>query len=168
MPRPGSICLIQRRCRPAYGARQDVLRLIGLINQTNRAAEFFGSVHRSVRRWLFAKKDGDMVPPAVPGDPPPSLAGKDALQDMVELEMYLVAQSQQSPWSLLARRSKIPDETRLPYSTSVEASAVKELMDRRFIEATSSRTFVVSKSGYQFYERSIKPRISMSDQGGAA
>jgi hypothetical protein len=100
-------------------------------------------------------------------DPPPSVTGKNALQDMVELEMYLVAQSPQSPWSLLARRSKVPDETRLPYSNSVEASAVKELMDRRFVEATSSRTFVVSKSVYQFYERSIKPQLSMSDQGGA-
>jgi hypothetical protein len=43
-----------------------------------------------------------------------------------------------------------------------------ELLDRGFIEATSNRTFVVSKSGYQFYERGSKPHISLSDQGGAA
>ena len=30
-----------------------------------------------------------------------SLAGQHALQDMVELEMYLLAQPQQTPWSIL-------------------------------------------------------------------
>jgi predicted transcriptional regulator len=34
---------------------------------------------------------------------------------------------------------------------------VKELLIEGFIEAASSQTFVVSKSGYQFYERQMKP-----------
>jgi len=111
-----------------------------------------------------------MVPPTASGDSeegPLSVAGQNALQDMVELKLYLVAQSQRAPWLLLARRTKGKDNRR-PYNDSVESSAVKELMDRRFVEATSSRTFVVSKAGYQLYERSIKPQNSVSDQGGVA
>jgi hypothetical protein len=85
-----------------------------------------------------------------------SAAGQQALKDMVELEMYLVAQSQQTPWSLLPRGAKKPPGARAPYSSVVESSAANELLHQKFIEATSNRTFVVSKSGYQFYEREIK------------
>jgi len=88
-----------------------------------------------------------------------SVAGRHALQDMVELQMYLVAQSQHTPWPMLPRRNKGTYETRNPFSNPVESSAVMELMNCGFIEATSSRTYVVSKSGYQFHEREMK-RIS--------
>ena len=87
-----------------------------------------------------------------------SVAGQHALQDMVELQMYLVAQSQQTPWPMLPRGTKKLHDAKKPHSNLVEASAAKELVDQGFIEATSSRTFVVSKSGYQFYERQMKPR----------
>ena len=97
-----------------------------------------------------------------------SVAGQHALQDMVELQMYVVAQSQHKPWPMVPRRMNKQQEERKPYSNPVESSAVMELLDRGFIEATSNRTFVVSKSGYQFYERGSKPHISLSDQGGAA
>ena len=83
-----------------------------------------------------------------------------ALRDLVELQMYLVAQSHDKPWPLLPRRRKEQQEDRVPYSNPVEASAVRELMYAGFIEATSSRTFVVSKFGIQFYEREVKNRIS--------
>lgn len=87
-----------------------------------------------------------------------SVAGRYALQDMVELQMYLVAQSQQTPWPMLPRGSKRPHGAREPYSSVVESSAAKELVDHGLIEATSSRTFVVSKAGHQFYERTLKIR----------
>lgn len=86
-----------------------------------------------------------------------SAGGQQALQDMVEMEMYLVAQSQQTPWPMLPRGTKKLHDSRKPHSNVVEASAAKELVDQGFIEATSSRTFVVSKSGHQFYEQEMKP-----------
>jgi hypothetical protein len=86
-----------------------------------------------------------------------SVEGQHALQDMVELEMYLVAQSQEKPWPMLQRGVKKRDGTREPYSAVVESSVAVELVNQRLIEATSSRTFVVSKSGHQFYERVMKP-----------
>jgi hypothetical protein len=89
-----------------------------------------------------------------------SVGGQHALQDMVELEMYLVAQSQQTPWPILPRGTKKLYGAKKPYSNLVESSVAMELVNQRFIEATSSRTFVVSKSGYQFYEREMKPRFS--------
>ena len=85
------------------------------------------------------------------------VGGQHALQDMVEMEMYLVAQSQQTPWPMLPRGTKKLHDARKPHNNMVEASVAKELVDQGFIEATSSRTFVVSKSGYQFYERELKP-----------
>lgn len=33
-----------------------------------------------------------------------SVAGQHALQDMVELQMYVVAQSQHKPWPMVPRR----------------------------------------------------------------
>jgi hypothetical protein len=86
-----------------------------------------------------------------------SAGGQHALQDMVEMEMYLVAQSQQTPWPMLPRGTKKLHDARKPHNNLVEASAAKELVDQGFVEATSSRTFVVSKSGHQFYERQMKP-----------
>jgi len=58
---------------------------------------------------------------------------------------------------MLPRGTKKLHEAKKSHSNLVESSAAKELVDRGFIEATSSRTFVVSKSGYQFYEREMKP-----------
>jgi hypothetical protein len=83
-------------------------------------------------------------------------SGQHALQDMVELEMYLLSQSQKAPWPMLPRRSGKPHQAEKP----VESSAAEELVRHGFIEATSSRTFVVSESGYRFYEREIKPHSS--------
>jgi len=85
-----------------------------------------------------------------------SLASQHALEDMVEFEMYLLGQSQQTPWPMLPRGIRKLYRTREPYCNRVEWSAVNELLTEGFIEATSSRTFVVSKSGYQFYERQLK------------
>ena len=85
-----------------------------------------------------------------------SAAGQHALRDMVELEMYLVAQSQETPWPMLPRGTKKLHGAREPYSNPVKSSAAKELIGQGFIEPTSSQTFVVSKSGYQFYHRELK------------
>lgn len=89
-----------------------------------------------------------------------SVAGRHALRDMVELQMYLVGQPQHTPWPMLPRRNKGPHETKKPFSNPVESGVVMELMNHGFIEATSSRTFVVSKAGYQFFEREMKNRVS--------
>ena|ERR1022692_1857309 len=86
-----------------------------------------------------------------------SANGQHALSDMVELQMYLLAQSQPRPWPLLPRSIKPVLEGREPHRNPVESSAAKELVDGGFVEPTSSRTFVVSKSGYAFYEQEIKP-----------
>jgi hypothetical protein len=86
-----------------------------------------------------------------------SLAGQHALQDMVEFEMYLVAQPQQTAWQILPRGTKTFCGARKPYSKAVDWSAANELLNQRFIEATSARTFVVSKSGHEFYVRKMKP-----------
>jgi len=86
-----------------------------------------------------------------------SVGGQRALQDMVEMEMYLVSQSQQTPWPMLPRGTKKLHGAKKPHSNVVESSVAKELVDQGFIEATSSRTFVVSKSGHQFYQREMKP-----------
>jgi len=88
-----------------------------------------------------------------------SLVGQHALQDMVELQTYLQVQSQNKPWPMLPRRTWGKHKARKPNSNPVESSAVMELMDRGFIEASSSQTFVVSKSGHQYYEREMKNHI---------
>jgi hypothetical protein len=88
-----------------------------------------------------------------------SASAQHALQDMVELEMYIVSQPQQAPWPMIPRRSKKPLQSRKPYSNPVEPSAAKELVDHGFIEASSSRTFVVSKSGFQVYERGMNRNL---------
>jgi hypothetical protein len=90
-----------------------------------------------------------------------SVDGQNALRDMVELQMYLVTQAQESPWQMLPRRSKKPHDARDPYSNVVQSGVAKELVGRGFIEATSNRTLVVSKLGYQFYEREMKPHVSV-------
>ena len=84
-----------------------------------------------------------------------SAAAQHALRDMVELEMYLVAQSQETPWPMLPRGTKLHGG-REPYINPVESSAAKELIGQGFIEPTSRQIFVVSKSGYQFYNRELK------------
>jgi hypothetical protein len=89
-----------------------------------------------------------------------SVASRHAIQDMVELQMYVEVQSQNKPWPMLPRRMNGQRGARAPYSNPVESSAVMELLYQGFIEGTSSRTFVVSKSGYQFCEREMRNRIS--------
>lgn len=85
-----------------------------------------------------------------------SIGGQHALRDMVELQMYLVTQAQQSPWCMLPRRSKKERGEREPNTSLVAWGVAKELVDRGYIESTSNRTFVVSKTGYQYYEQQIK------------
>jgi len=85
-----------------------------------------------------------------------SVGGQHALQDMVELQMYLLAQPKETPWPMFPRCKSTPLETKLPHCNPVDTSAAWELLELRLIEATSSRTFVVSKSGYQYYERLMK------------
>jgi len=83
----------------------------------------------------------------------------DTLKDMIELQLYLVAQAQGKPWPLLARSAK--PHSRTPCRQAVDAHIVDELVDRGFIEKTSSQTFVVSKSGCEFYLRQGKPDSSL-------
>ena len=85
-----------------------------------------------------------------------SIGSQQALQNMVELEMYLVAQAGQTPWPILPRRTGRAHEGRELYSNAIEPRAAIELIDIGFIEPTSSRTFVVSESGHQFYDREMK------------
>jgi hypothetical protein len=84
-----------------------------------------------------------------------SIPGQHALQDMVELQMYLVAEPGNMPWRMLRRGANRVHEGKEPYSDCVESSAAHELMDHGFIEATSRFTFVISKLGHQFYEREM-------------
>jgi hypothetical protein len=84
-----------------------------------------------------------------------SVDSQNALQDMVELKMYLVSQARQAPWPMLPRGRTNSLEASKAHSNSVESGAAWELLDLGFIEATSTRTFVVSKSGYRFYQTTI-------------
>jgi hypothetical protein len=87
-------------------------------------------------------------------------AGQQALQDMIELEMYLLAQPQGKPWLMVPRRLGKPDQGREPISNLVQSWAATELLMKGLIEPTSSRTFVVSKSGREFYRREMISPIS--------
>jgi hypothetical protein len=82
--------------------------------------------------------------------------GHHALKDMIELQMYLVAQPQQRPWPMLSRRTKALPGVRAPYLNPIESSAANELVGLGSIEYTSNVTLVVSKSGRDFYEREKK------------
>jgi hypothetical protein len=84
-----------------------------------------------------------------------SVDGQHALLDMIELQMYLVTQTQEKPWSILPRGVK-KSISRDPYSNWVEANVGNELVRQGLIEATSNRTYVVSKAGHHFYAE-IKP-----------
>lgn len=86
----------------------------------------------------------------------------DTLKDMVELQMYLAAQTYGKPWPLLPRGTQI--YSREPSCWAVDLSVVEELVDRGFVERTSSQTFVVSKSGMEFYLRGSKPAIPIAPQ----
>lgn len=89
-----------------------------------------------------------------------------ALKDMVEFQMYLLAQSQQRPWPMVPRgRTPLPMD-REPYRNPIESSAANELLMFGLIEYSSSVTLVVSKSGNEFYEREMKSR--RTDPSGAA
>ena len=88
----------------------------------------------------------------------------DTLQDMIELQMYLMAQPHRKPWPLLSRSAK--PQRRRPFCQAVDASIVEELVNRGFIEQTSSQTFVVSKSGREFYLRQVKPDSDEVSPGG--
>jgi hypothetical protein len=78
-----------------------------------------------------------------------------ALKDMVELQMFLVAQPQQRPWPMLRRTMKPLPENRTPCRNFIEWSAANELVTLGFIEYTSNVTFVVSRSGRDFYQREM-------------
>jgi hypothetical protein len=85
----------------------------------------------------------------------PASSVQDTLRDMVELQMYLEARTHGKPWPLLPRSTK--PLSREPSCKAVALSIVEDLVDRGFIENTSSQTFVVSKSGCEFYWREIQP-----------
>lgn len=84
-----------------------------------------------------------------------SLAARHALEDTVEFEMYLVVESQQTPWPMFARSIRNLYGARELYCNPVEWSAVKELLTEGFIELASSRTFVASQSGRRVYQRQL-------------
>ena len=82
--------------------------------------------------------------------------GYHTLKDMVELQMYLVAQPRERPWPLLSRRTKTVTNVREPHNNPIESSVAGELVNLGFIEYSSNVTLVVSKYGSDFYEREIK------------
>ena len=84
--------------------------------------------------------------------------GHHALKDMVELQMYLVAQPLQRPWPLVSRRTRAFPEVRAPHCNPIESNVANELVQLGLIEYTSSVTLVVSQAGSDFYEREIKKR----------
>jgi hypothetical protein len=88
-----------------------------------------------------------------------STGGQHALQDMVELQMYLLAQPQQRPWPMFSRGGTKLHEGKGPHCNPVEPSVAWELLELRFIEATSNRTFVVSRSGRQYYYERQKKQL---------
>jgi hypothetical protein len=51
------------------------------------------------------------------------------------------------------RTRKHPLDTRKAHNNPVDVSVVWELRELGFIEASSSRTFIVTKSGQEFYDR---------------
>lgn len=85
-----------------------------------------------------------------------SIDGRQAIKNMVESEMYLVAQPQQVPWPMLPRGVKKLKAIQRLNSSQVASGVARTLLDQGFIEATSCRTFVVSKVGHRFYEQNIK------------
>jgi hypothetical protein len=86
-----------------------------------------------------------------------SVGSQQVLKDMIELQMYLVTQTQQTPWPLFPRSPKTRSGGRKPNRNPVESSAARELVERGFVEPTSNRTFVVSKSGFDFYKHEMQP-----------
>jgi hypothetical protein len=90
-----------------------------------------------------------------------SADGQHALQDMIEFKMYIVAQTQEKPWPMLPRSVKNRKGARKPYSNVVASSVARELVALGFIEAVSSQTFIVSKSGDQFYSSAIRPKAEL-------
>ena len=104
----------------------------------------FGHASRDSRRDL--QKDTKMI----------SDSGKNALVDMVELQMYLLIQPQRQPCPMLPRSTKPLLLEKMPHCNPIESSAAVELVHGGFIEHSSSRTCVVSKSGYEFYRRELK------------
>ena len=85
-----------------------------------------------------------------------SESGRHALKDMVELQLYLAIEPQQKPCPMLPRLTSPQVEERKPHCNPIESSVAAELLDGGLIERTSSWTFVVSKSGYEFYRRELK------------
>ena len=82
-------------------------------------------------------------------------SGRLVLRDMVEMQMYLVFQPQRKPWPMLPRRAKALVPGKTPHTNPIEAGAAEELVAGGFLEHSSTRTFVVSKSGHEFYQREL-------------
>ena len=73
-----------------------------------------------------------------------SVGAQNAVDDMAELNMYLLGQTQQTLWPMLRRTRTNSFETRTAHSTSVESNAARELLDVGFLEA-SSKPYVCCK-----------------------
>ena len=82
-----------------------------------------------------------------------------ALKDMVELQMYVVAQSSNTPWPMMPRGRRPLPEVREALCNPIDSSAAKELFQLGLIEYSSSVTLVVSTFGMDFYEREMKERL---------
>jgi hypothetical protein len=95
-----------------------------------------------------------MVIPAPEG--PISDKAKDALTDMIESQLYLLAQPHLKAWPMASRMTKTASNSRESNRHSVESSAAKELVDLGLVEQSSRVTYVVSKSGLAFYNREIR------------
>lgn len=89
-----------------------------------------------------------------------SESGHHALKDMVELQMYLVAQLGERPWPLMPRGVKALAEFREPYCYSIEVAVANELLKLGLIEYSSPLTLVVSKVGNELYQREIKTTMN--------
>src|ERR1035437_804333 len=101
------------------------------------------------RRWRSWRRG--------PGPPELPSALATAARSLIDEGCAPRAPPQQRPWPLLPRSTRPVLEGREPHRNPVESSAAKELVDGGFVEPTSNRTFVVSRSGYTFYEQEIKP-----------
>jgi len=94
-----------------------------------------------------------------------SVKAKDALTDMIELQLYLLAQANLKAWPMAPRMTKAAPDSREPNRYSVESSAAKELVDLGLVEQSSNVTYVVSKSGLAFYNTEIRPHSSDTKPG---
>jgi uncharacterized iron-regulated membrane protein len=82
------------------------------------------------------------------------------LMDMIELAMYLERFNGEMPWAIRRRGTyalqKPARKTLLP--GTVSSATARALLQLGLIEQASGDTFVVSKTGQEYYEQYLKPK----------